>query len=371
MKKVLTLLVVVVMLGLFGGTIWYLYRKSQKPPVIYKTEAAAVSDIVKKTVATGSVIPRKEVAVKPQISGIIETIKVEAGQKVHRGDLLATIRVIPNMAALSAAESRLNQAKLRADDAAREHERNRKLFDSGIITDHELRQAALARDTSVEEVAAANDSLQVVRRGVAARSGNTSNTQVTATIDGTVLDVPIKEGSSVIEANTFNEGTTIATLADMSQLIFEGKVDESEVGKLKPGMAIVLTIGALEPAKFDAVLENIAPKGVEENGAIQFKIRAALSPSKDAPDAVIRANYSANADIVLDRREKVLALKESLVQFEGENAFVEVETGPQKFERRKIKTGLSDGVSIEIVEGLKKEDKVKAGAQTGPPTAGA
>jgi hypothetical protein len=186
-----------------------------------------------------------------------------------------------------------------------------------------------------------------------------------------VLDVPIKEGSSVIEANTFNEGTTIATLADMSQLIFEGKVDESEVGKLKPGMAIVLTIGALEPAKFNAVLEHIAPKGIEENGAIQFKIRAAVEPPKDDPGMIIRANYSANADIVLDQREKVLALKESLVQFEGRQRVRRGRDGPQKFEKRQIKTGLSDGVSIEVVDGLKKEDKVKAGAQGGPPTAGA
>ena len=369
MKRVVAFLVIAVMLGLFGGTIWYLWRKSQKPPVTYKTEAASVADIVKKTVATGSVIPRKEVAVKPQVSGIIETVKVEPGQRVRRGDLLATIRVIPNTAALAAAESRVNQAKIRVDDAEREHARNLKLFEQGVVADRDLRQAALARDTAVEEAAAAKDSLEVVRRGVAARSGNTSNTQVTATIDGMVLDVPIKEGSSVIEANTFNEGTTIATLADMAQLIFEGKVDESEVGKLRPGMAIVLTIGALEPAKFDAVLEHIAPKGVEENGAIQFKIRAALHPPKDDPNMIIRANYSANADIVLDRREKVLSLKESLVQFEGENAFVEVETAPQKFEKRKIKTGLSDGVSIEVLDGLKKEDKIKAGAQTGAPQA--
>ena len=372
MKRVIGIIVIVVMLGLFGGTIWYLWHKARKPPVIYKTEAPTVSDIVKKTVATGSVIPRKEVAVKPQVSGIIETVSVEPGQRVRRGDLLATIRVIPNTAALAAAESRLNQAKIRAEDAEREHERNRKLFEQGVVSDHDLRQAALARDTAAEEVAAARDALEVVRRGVAARSGNVSNTRVAATIDGMVLDVPIKEGSSVIEANTFNEGTTIATLADMAQLIFEGKVDESEVGKLRPGMAIVLTIGALEPAKFNAVLEYIAPKGVEENGAIQFKIRAALDPPKDNPNVVIRANYSANADIVLDRREKVLSLKESLVQFEGDGAFVEVETAPQKFEKRKIKTGLSDGVSIEVVDGLKKEDKVKAGAQTGAlPTAGA
>ena len=194
---------------------------------------------------------------------------------------------------------------------------------------------------------------------MASRSGNAGNTKVIATIDGTVLDVPVKEGGSVIETNTFNDGTTIATLADMSELIFEGKVDESEVGKLKPGMAIVLTIGALEPAKFDAVLERIAPKGVDENGAIQFKIRAAL---KQTGESVIRANYSANADIVLDRRDKVLAVKESLLQFEGDSVFVEVESAPQQFEKRKIKTGLSDGVIVEVLEGLKPDDRLKAGA---------
>ena len=359
MKKVLTFVLVIALVVLFGGTLWYLWRKAQKPVVVYKTESAQVADIVKKTVATGSVIPRKEVAVKPQVSGIIESIKVEAGQSVRRGDLLAIIRVVPNTGALAAAESRVNQAKIRVEDTAREFERQRKLREEGVVSDREFRQANVARDTAVEEHAAAKDNLEVVLRGVAQRSGNVGNTKVVATIDGTVLDVPVKEGGSVIETNTFNDGTTIATLADMSELIFEGKVDESEVGKLKPGMAIVLTIGALEPAKFDAVLERIAPKGVDENGAIQFKIRAAL---KQTGDSVIRANYSANADIVLDRRDQVLAVKESLLQFEGESVFVEVEAAPQKFEKRKIKTGLSDGVVIEIVEGLTKDDKLKAGA---------
>jgi HlyD family secretion protein len=359
MKKVLTLVLAVVLVGLFGGTLWYLWRKAQKPVVVYRTETASLSDIVKKTVATGSVIPRKEVAVKPQVSGIIETIKVEAGQSVRRGDLLASIRVVPNTAALAAAESRVNQAKIKTEDAAREFERQRKLREEGVVSDRDFRQATLGKDTAEEEYAAAKDNLEVVLRGVAQRSGNAGNTKVVATIDGTVLDVPVKEGGSVIETNTFNDGTTIATLADMSELIFEGKVDESEVGKLKPGMAIVLTIGALEPRKFDAVLERIAPKGVDENGAIQFKIRAALTQTGDA---VIRANYSANADIVLDRRDKVLAVKESLLQFEGDNVFVEVESTPKHFEKRKIKTGLSDGVVIEVVEGLKKDDKIKAGA---------
>lgn len=364
MKKVLLSLLAVAVFGVFGGTLWYLWHKAHKPAIVYDTDSAAVSDIVKKTVATGSVIPRKEVAVKPQVSGIIEAIRVEPGHDVKRGDLLATIRVVPNTAALAAAESRVHQAQFRSDDALREFDRLQRLAADGIVSDREFRQATLGKDTGLEELAAAKDSLEVVRRGVAARSGNVSNTSVVATIAGTVLDVPVKEGASVIETNTFNDGTTIATLADMSELIFEGKVDESEVGKLKVGMAIVLTIGALEPAKFDAILEYIAPKGVDENGAIQFKIRAAV---KQTTDAVIRANYSANADIVLDRRDQVLAIKESLLQFDKDEAFVEVETAPQHFERRKLKTGLSDGVTIEIVEGLTMDDKVKAGIHPAAP----
>jgi HlyD family secretion protein len=358
MKRVLTVLLVLVLLGVFAGTLWYLWGKARTPPVVYRTESPVRTDIVKKTVATGSVIPRKEVAVKPQVSGIVESIAVEPGQTVHRGDLLATIRVVPDTAALAAAESRVTQARLKAADAARDVEQQQRLHAEGLVAERDLRQALLAHNTAREEVAAAEDNLEVIRRGVAARSGDVSNTLVRATIDGMVLDVPIKEGTSVIESNTFNDGTTIASLADMDQLIFEGKVDESEVGKLSPGMDIVLTIGALEPARFRAVLEYIAPKGVEENGAIQFKIRAAL---RESGDALIRANYSANADIVLDRREQVLALKESLLQFDGEKAFVEVETAPQRFERREIRTGLSDGILIEIVEGLTRDDRVKAG----------
>ena len=358
MKRVLTVLLAIVALGVFAGTIWYLWQKAHKPPVVYRTDSPALTDIVKKTVATGSVIPRKEVAVKPQVSGIVETIAVEPGQVVRRGDLLARIRVVPDTAALAAAESRVTQSRLKAADAARDVEQQQHLHADGLVAERELRQAVLASNTAREELAAAEDNLAVIRSGVAARSGDASNTLVKATIDGMVLDVPIKEGTSVIESNTFNDGTTIASLADMDELIFEGKVDESEVGKLRPGMDIVLTIGALEPARFRAILEYIAPKGTEENGAIQFKIRAALD---QAGDALIRANYSANADIVLDRRDQVLALKESLLQFDGEEAFVEVETAPQRFERRKIRTGLSDGILIEILDGLKPEEKVKAG----------
>ena len=367
MKKLLAIVLVLGLVGLFGGTLWFLWQKSRHAPVLYKTETPVVADIVQKTVATGAVVPRREVMVKPRVSGIIETVKVEAGQKVRRGDLLATIRVIPQTASLASAESRVNLAKIRLEDAERELTRRETLKGEGVIAETDWRNAALARDTAKEELAAAEDSLAVIRKGVPARSGETTNTLVAATIDGTVLDVPVKEGSPVIEANTFNDGTTIATLADMSELIFEGKLDESEVGKLRTGMDINLTIGALEPARFKAVLEHIAPKGIEEGGAIQFRIRAAL---KEVADAAIRANYSANAEVVLDHRDQVLAVKESLLQFEGEQATLEVETAPQTFEKRKIKTGLSDGVMIEVLEGVGKDDRIKAGvADAAPATA--
>jgi HlyD family secretion protein len=361
MKRVFGVILLLVLVALFGGTLWYLWSKSQAEPVVYATEPPVTTDIVKKTVATGSVVPRKEVAVKPQVSGILESVRVEPGNRVQRGDLLATIRIVPQTAELAAAESRLNQARIRLEDAERELVRQTRLTEEGILPEVDLRRATLLRDTAQEELAAAVDHLGVIRKGVPSRSKEGGNTNVLATISGTVLDVPVKEGASVIEANTFNDGTTIATLADMSELIFEGKVDESEVGKLREGMSIELTIGALEPARFGAVLEHIAPKGIDENGSIQFKIRAAL---RDIGQALIRANYSANADIVLDRRDQVLAVKESLVQFEDEAAWVEVETTPQSFERRKIETGLSDGVTIEVVAGLTAEDRIKAGPQS-------
>jgi HlyD family secretion protein len=276
---------------------------------------------------------------------------------VRQGDLVATIRVIPSTAGLSAAEARLARAKVEVANTEREHDRIQRLFGQGIASETDWRRAEIERDRSREELRAAEDNLDVIRKGSTRYAGDTGNTLVRSTIAGTVLEVPVEEGNSVIEANTFNAGTTIATVADMSELIFLGKVDESEVGKLRPGMDLELTIGAVESKKLRASLERIAPKGKEENGAIQFEIRAALAPE---PDTTVRANYSANADIVLDRREQVLALDEGLLQFEGDKVFVEVMTAPQVFERREVKTGLSDGLSIEILGGLAADDQVKS-----------
>jgi|CXWL01.1.fsa_nt_gi HlyD family secretion protein len=356
MKKVLGILVALVLVAVFIGTGVFLYRKSQAKPVVYATESPVRTDIIKKTVATGSVVPRKEVELKPVVSGIIDELYVEPGQVVKQGELIARVQLIPNMVSLSSSESRVNRARIALDNAQKDLERNRGLAADGTISASSFQQFELAYNNAKEELQAAVDNLDLIRKGTSARRGNTTNTLVRATISGMVLEVPVEVGSSVIEANNFNAGTTIATLADMTDMIFEGKVDESEVGKIKPGMALLLTIGAAQDRQVKATLERIAPKGVAENGAIQFEIRAAITPQ---PDLFIRANYSANADIVLDRHDQVVAINEALLQFDEGKPYVEVETAPQRFARRDIETGLSDGIQIEVVSGLSETDKVK------------
>jgi HlyD family secretion protein len=350
MRTFLIILVILLFSGCFGGTIYYLYSKSQEKPLEYKTEQPAMQTIIKKTVATGSVVPRKEIEIKPQVSGLIEKLYVEAGDVVQKGDLIASIRIIPDMVNLNNAENRVNRARISLKNAQRDFERNKKLFEDGVIAEANYQQFELANNNALEEMTAAEDNLQLIRSGATKKSGKTGNTNVRAAIAGMILDVPVEEGNSVIEANTFNDGTTIVTVADMDEIIFEGKVDESEVGKIRTGMDLLLTIGAIEGERFDA-------KGLEENGAIQFEIRAALHLKKDQ---FIRAGYSANADIVLDRRDSVLAINESLLQFdEQDSTFVEIEVTPQEFEKKYIKTGLSDGINIEVISGISKETNIK------------
>jgi HlyD family secretion protein len=356
MKKVFGIVLGLLFLVLVVGTGWFLYAKSQEKPVVYQTSTPRRADIVLKAVATGSVLPRKEVAIKPLVSGIVDELYVEAGQQVRDGAPIAKIRVIPDMSRLSDAESRLNKARISLADAEREHARQRALFEEGTVARAELDRAEIALQQAREDVEASENSLDIVKSGTSERVAAAATTLVRATISGMVLDVPVEVGNSVIQANNFNEGTTIASIADMTDMIFEGQVDESEVGKIRPGMELVLTIGALPEERLGATLEYIAPKGVEEEGAIQFEIRADVA---EREGLLLRANYSANADIVLDKREQVLAIDEALLQFDGEQAFVEVETAPQTFERREIETGLSDGIQIEVVSGLAEDDKIK------------
>lgn len=356
MKRALGILAALLFAAIVVATGVFLYTKSQTKPVVYPTASPEIADLVRKTVATGAVVPRKEVQVKPLISGIIEELYVEPGAVVKSGDVVAKVRVIPNMVELSSAESRVNKARIALADAERDYERSKNLVAEGTIAAADYQRSEIAWEQAKEDLKGAEDNLDIVRKGTSARMASTSTTVVKATIGGTVLEVPLEVGNSVIESNNFNDGTTIAAIADLDDLIFKGKVDESEVGKIRPGMDLELTIGALPQEKIHATLERIAPKGVEENGAIQFEIRAALVPRKDL---LIRANYSASADIVLEKREQVLALDEGLLQFEGEKPYVEVETAPQKFERREITTGISDGIRIEILSGLTASDKVK------------
>jgi len=359
MKKVAKIFGFTLLAAVFIGTLVFLYKKSQTKPVVYEIQKAKVSNIVKKTVATGSVIPRKEIEIKPQVSGIVEEIFILAGQRIRKGDVIARVKIIPDMVNLNNAESRVNRAKLNLEDAKIAFERQTALFEKQVISKEEYQKANLLINSAKEEAEAADNNLELIRKGVTKNSATTTNTLIRSTIDGMVLDVPVKEGFSVIQANTFNAGTTIGIVADMNDMIFQGKVDETEVGKIKEGMNIELTIGAIEKEKFTATLKYIAPKGLIDNGAIQFDIKADVKLSKNQ---FLRSGYSANANIVLDRRDSVLAIPEGLLKFSKDTAFVEVESLPQKFEKKIVKTGVSDGINIEILSGITKEDRLKGAA---------
>ena len=358
MRKILRISFIVILVGGGIAVFIYLASKEKKSSVIFETQSAFVTNIVKKTVATGSIVPRKEIEIKPQVPGIIEEIYVEPGQMVKQGDLVAKVRVIPEMKELNSAEARLKQANIKYEDAKKVYERQKQLFDEGIIPELEFQKYKVAFDNAKAEREAADNNLPIIKEGVTKSKGST-NTLIRSTIRGMVLDVPVEVGNTVIHSNSFNPGTTIATVANMNILIFEGKLDESEVGKINLGMQLLITVGAIENVTFNATLEHISPKGFEENGTILFPIKADI---KLIDTIFIRAGYSANANIVLDKRDSVLAVSESLLQFAGDDedsVFVEIETGPQEFEQRFIEVGLSDGINIEVISGLTAEDKIK------------
>jgi HlyD family secretion protein len=360
MKKIIyTALGIVLVLAILGS-LFMLYKKSKKKDTIYDIQTPFISNLVKKSVATGSIIPRREIAIKPQVSGIIDEIYVEPGEIINKGDLIARVKIIPDMVALNSAESRLNKARLQLEDARLVYDRQKKVYEQGVIPDAEFQKVRIDYNAALEEVESAENNLQLIKEGITRKAGEISNTLIRSTIQGMILDVPVEVGTSVIQTNTFNEGTTIAAIADMGEMIFEGKIDETEVGKIKEGMNLELTVGAIENEKFNAKLEYISPKGVEENGTVQFEIKAQVMLKKNV---FIRAGYSATADIVLDRRDSVMVIPEGLLKFEKDNdsSFVEVETQPQLFEKRYVKTGLSDGINIEVISGLTMQDKIKAG----------
>lgn len=359
MKKFLKITLLVVVAAILIGTFVFLYMKSKPKAVVYETVKAEVADLQKTTVATGKVEPRDEILIKPQISGIISELYKEAGQPIRKGEVIAKVKVIPELGQLNAAESRVRLAEISARQAETDFSRIEKLFKDKLISREDYEKSEVTLKQSREEVQTAKDALEIIKEGITKSSASFSSTMIRSTIDGLILDIPIKAGNSVIMSNTFNDGTTIATVANMSDLIFKGKIDETEVGRIHEGMPVKLTIGALQNLTFDATLEYISPKGVEENGANQFEIKAAIR----VPDSVqIRSGYSANAEIVLQRANKVLSVPESVIEFSGDSTFIYVMTDSvpeQKFKRTQVTTGMSDGIKIEVKTGLAAKDKVR------------
>ena len=408
MKRGCLFAVVAVLLAATGGLGFYFYNQSNKDPEVYEVEKPQLSDILKKTVATGSIKPRQEIMIKPQVSGVVEERFVEEGMMVKKGQQIARIKLVPSEVNINSAQSSVELARLRLQEAERElarqrtvntqqldveaarvnfenakleEDRQRRLLDEGVISqqeynrfkvDLEIRKAELENarlisgnslkqfETNVEvarqELNAAINNLQLLREGRTRNSNQVANI-VTSTVDGMILDLPVEEGASVIERNNFNEGTSIAIIADMNNLIFEGKVDEADVGKLREGMPLKLTVGAIEGKVFDAILEFISPKGVEEEGVVKFEVRAAIQQPTDG--TFLRAGYSANGDIILDRRVKVLSVKERDVLYEKDTTYVEIKTGDQQFEKKIVQLGLSDGLQVELLGGVDSTAQVK------------
>ena len=357
---------IVITLLIFGALFAaaYFIKTNDRSAIVYETKTIITTSIEKKTVITGKVIPEDEVEIKPQIQGIIDALFVEEGDKVKTGDLLAKIKVVPNEQNLNSAEGRLANSRIVLKNTQIEFKRNKDLFDKGIISRQDFDNIQLRYNQSKLDVSNAVSDLQIIRLG--SKGGAASaNTNIRATVPGTVLEIPVEEGFQVIASNSFNAGTTIATIADLNKMIFEGKVDEAEVGKLIVGMPLEVNLGAIEDQSLEAKLKFIAPKGNEEQGAVQFKIEADLFLN----DSIfVRAGYSANASLILERKNNVMAVEESLLQFdrETEKPYVEIRVADQKFERRDIEIGLSDGVNVEVLSGLTEGVQIKVWNKTEP-----
>ena len=340
----------------------YFIKSNSTASITYETQTALITSIEKKTVATGKVIPEDEVEVKPQVQGILESLFVEEGDFVQEGQLLAKIKVVADEGQLNSAKGRLANAKIVLKNSEIEYKRNKSLFEKEIISQQEFQTAELNYNRAKQDVNNAQSDYEIIKLGSAGGSAS-ANTNVRATVSGTVLELPVKEGGQVIASNAFNAGTTVAIIADLKKMIFEGKVDEAEVGKMKIGMPLDVSLAAIQDKTFDAKLKFIAPKGNEEQGAVQFKIEGDVTLDDDF---FVRAGYSANASLVLERKDSILALPEALLQFDKttEQAYVEIQVGEQKFERKDIEIGISDGINVEVISGITLEDKIKVWNKT-------
>ncbi len=369
MKKAIRVILAALVALIFIGTFVFLYKNSLPKPVQYEVITPAVLDLSRTTVVTGKIEPRDEVAVKPQISGIITELLKEAGQRVEAGEVIAKLKVIPDMNQLASAESRVRLSQLNLEQAKVDYERQKTLYDKGLISANDYEKVRQSYNQAREEASIAQEQLELTRDGVSASNASSSNTLVRSTISGIILDIPVKVGNSVILSNTFNDGTTIASVADMSKLIFRGNIDETEVGRLTVGMPMDITIGALQDLRFSASLEYISPKATATTGgANQFEIKAAVRVPTDSlggSAALIRSGYSATANIVLENANQVLTIPEAAIEFSGDSTFVYIVKNPGakelEYERRQVQTGLSDGINIEVRSGLKAEERVRGG----------
>jgi HlyD family secretion protein len=357
MNKTVKIILGIFVLILLVVVLKYFKDSNAKEVVDYKTELPFYSSLDTKTVATGKLNPEEEIELKPQISGIVDQIFVEEGDLVRKGDLIAKIRVVPNEQALGSAKSRINSARLSFENAQTLFDRNKLLFEKGVISKQDFENSELSLNQAKESYAQAQDDYKIIKQG-SLSGGSSANTTIIAQIPGTILEIPVREGDQVIQSNNFNAGTTIATIADMSKMIFEGKVDESEVGKLEEGKDIKVILGAITEKEFPAVLTFVAPKGVEENGAVQFTIKADVAIEAHTK---IRAGYSANAEIEIESKDSVLVIKEALLQFNRitEKPFVELREEDGTFSKKNVTTGLSDGINIEITDGVEEGDQIK------------
>ena len=355
--------IIVLILGLLFA-IAYFVRTNSKSAIQYDTTTAFTSSIQKTSVVTGTVIPEDEVEIKPQLNGIISEIMVEEGDMVNNGDLIAIIKVVPDERSVYGAQSQVNAAELNVKNAERQMQRAEELFSKQIISQQEFEDAELRFNTAKENLQAAQNDLEIIRKGSVSGS-STANTNIRATITGTILEIPIKLGDQVIAANSFNSGSTVAIIADLNMMIFEGQVDEAEVGRLEVGQDLSVSMAAIPDKEFLAKLKFVAPKGTEAGGAVQFKIEADLTLDEST---FIRAGYSANGTLVVDNRQDIMVIPEALLQFDRKTSvpYVEVETSNQNFERRDITIGLSDGIKVEILDGLEMTDKIKIWNKTEP-----
>jgi HlyD family secretion protein len=354
MKKVIIFGLIAV--AFIAVLVWF-GNMNSKSTEIFETDKAFKATITKKTVATGKVVPLEQIAIKPQITGIIDKIYLLEGTKVKKGDLLATVRVVPNEQSLLSAKGRVDNAKIALRNSEIQYNRNKGLYDKGVVAAQDFEQIELTYNQAKQELLNAENDYQIIKSG-SSGAGGFANTDIRAQISGTILEIPVKEGDQVIQSNNFNDGTTIATIADMNKMIFEGKVDEAEVGKIQNGIDLDITLGAVQEKKFPAKLNFIAPKGTEENGAVQFTVKADVTLDDNY---FLRAGYSANAEIILEKKDSVMSIEEALLQYDKrtDEPYVEVKTGEGTYEKRTVKLGISDGINVEILEGITMEDEIK------------